>query len=98
MNDVLGWFVIAFVLLAGPAIIITVLVRTMSRTPIEQKYRGFGAASGVLGGFDAVWSPQAHEASSERDRQRRASVPAPTPDRGPGRFDEDAHRITIEIR
>ncbi|GAA5153805.1 hypothetical protein GCM10025768_24000 [Microbacterium pseudoresistens] len=94
MNEAIGWTLIVSVLLLGPVLLFIGLQQAFSRRPVEEKYRGRGG--GVGGAFDAVWSPSAHEAGSERDRQRRASVPAPSPDKGPGRI-VDEHRIVIEI-
>ncbi|MFB7250841.1 hypothetical protein [Microbacterium sp. NPDC056234] len=95
MNDFLGWMTIAVVLGMIPVMLFTGLRHVFSRRPIEEKYRGM-AGGGLVGVFDAVWSPSAHEAGQERDRQQRSSVPAPTPDKGPGVMDASG-RIVIEV-
>ncbi|WP_243225772.1 hypothetical protein [Microbacterium sp. CIAB417] len=95
MSDVLGWTTIAVVVGMIPVLLFTGLRHVFSRRPIEEKYSGF-SAGGLVGVFDAVWSPSAHEASQERDRQQRASVPAPTPDKGPGVMGAEG-RIVIEV-
>ena len=95
MNDFLGWTTIAVVFGMIPMLLFTGLRHVFSRRSIEEKYRGM-ANGGLVGVFDAVWSPSAHEASQERDRQQRASIPAPTPDKGPGVMGADG-RIVIEV-
>jgi hypothetical protein len=95
MDQVEGWVAIGVVLSAIPVLLITGLRQMLSRKPVEEKYRGM-SSGGLVGVFDAVWSPSAHEASMDRDRQQRASIPAPTPDKGPGRMDAQG-RIVIEI-
>ena len=95
MNEFAGWLSIATVLGMIPVLLFTGLRHVFSRKPIEEKYRGM-ASGGLVGVFDAVWSPSAHEASQERDRQQRSSVPAPTPDKGPGVMGADG-RIVIEV-
>lgn len=94
MSDIAGWAVIGIVFSMIPILLIGGLRRALSGKPIEEKYRD-STSGGIAGGFDAVWSPTANEADQERDRQQRASVPAPTPDKGPDRMDEG--RITIEL-
>lgn len=93
MRDIVMWASIVGILGAGPALIAFGIWHTFSRKPVEEKYQGAGG--GLGGAFDAVWSPSAHEAGQERDRQQRASVPAPTPDKGPGRMDDG--RVVIEV-
>ncbi|MFY9714264.1 MAG: hypothetical protein WAK00_12385, partial [Microbacterium sp.] len=68
---------------------------TFSKKPVEEKYRD-SSGGGLVGVFDAVWSPSAHEAAQERDSQQRLAVPAPTPDKGPGVIAAGS-RITIEV-
>lgn len=94
MNELMGWATLVIVLAAGPTLTFIGLRHALSRKPVEEKYRG--GSGGMVGVFDAVWSPSAQEANEERDRQQRASVPAPTPDRGPGRLDDTGH-IVIDI-
>lgn len=90
------WMVIALILAMGPLMLILGLRHTFSRRDVEKKYRGTGPG-GLGGAFDAVWSPSAHESGMERDRQQRASVPAPAPDKGPGTLEGDGRHIVIEI-
>ncbi len=95
MNDVMGWATIGVVFGMIPVLGFVALRHAFSRRPVEEKYRDT-MSGGLVGVFDAVWSPTAHEANQDRDRQQRASIPAPTPDKGPGRMDEEG-KITIEI-
>jgi hypothetical protein len=78
MGDAFGWIYVAIVLVASPAAGIIAMALSFSKKPVEEKYRGTGG--GLSGAFDAVWSPSAHEASMERDRETRRAIPAPTPD------------------
>ena len=95
MNDVMGWVTIGVVFGTIPTLFYVGMRHVFSRKSVEEKYRSM-ASGGLVGVFDAVWSPSAHEAADERGRQQRASVPAPTPDKGPGRMDDEG-RIVIEI-
>lgn len=95
MSDFLGWATIVFVFAMVPMMLVLGLRHVLSRKPVERKYQGM-SSGGLVGVFDAVWSPSAHEASMERDREQRRSVPAPTPDKGPGRI-ADGTRITIDL-
>lgn len=78
MGDVFGWIYVVIVLVASPAAVVIAMSLSFSKKPVEEKYRGTGG--GLSGAFDAVWSPSAHEASMERDRETRRAIPAPTPD------------------
>lgn len=78
MGDAFGWIYVAIVLVASPAAVVIAMALSLSKRPVEEKYRGTGG--GLSGAFDAVWSPSAHEASMERDRETRRAIPAPTPD------------------
>ncbi|MDA4893537.1 MULTISPECIES: hypothetical protein [unclassified Microbacterium] len=78
IDAVFGWGTIALVLALPIALIVTGVAHAASRRPIEERYRGAGG--GLVGVFDSVWSPSAHEAGMERDRETRRSIPAPTPD------------------
>lgn len=93
MTDVLMWIIIAAVIAAVPALLWMAYRHTFSDRPVEEKYRSGGGLGGAL---DAVWSPSAHDAGIERDREQRRSVPAPTPDKGPGQMGEDGS-IVIEL-
>ncbi|WP_194422377.1 hypothetical protein [Microbacterium abyssi] len=95
MSDIVGWATIGIVFATIPILLVIGLRHSLSRRPVEEKYRD-AMSGGLAGAFDAVWSPTAHDANQDRDRQQRASIPAPTPDRDPGRMGDDG-RITIEI-
>ncbi|AZH78701.1 hypothetical protein CSX12_09600 [Microbacterium sp. Y-01] len=95
MKDVMAWATLAFVLVTGPALLIMGMMHTFSRKPIEQKYEHV-AGGGLVGVFDAVWSPSAHEAGQERDRQTRRTAPAPAPGDPPGALEDG--RIVINVR
>lgn len=94
MKDVLGWAALALVLITGPGLLIYGLMHTFSRKPVEEKYEGH--SSGGLGGaFDAIWSPSAHEAGMERDRQTQRTAPVPAPGDPPNPIANG--RITLEL-
>jgi hypothetical protein len=93
MSDVIGWVIIA-AWLAVPLMLIVMAVRfTLSRRPLEKKYAI--RSGGIGGGFDAVWSPSAHDADAERDRQSERTAPAPTADDPPWTIDGDHIRIKL---
>ncbi|WP_341945304.1 hypothetical protein [Microbacterium sp. LWH11-1.2] len=94
MSDVLGWATAAGVLLLGPVLLVIGMMHTFSRKPVEEKYEN-ATAGGLGGAFDAVWSPSAHEAGQERDRQTQRTAPAPSPGDPPSRIDRG--RIVIDI-
>ncbi len=94
MRDVLAWSTVAVVLGMGPALLVLGMMHTFSRRPVEEKYEN-ASAGGLGGAFDAVWSPSAHEAGQERDRQTQRTAPAPAPGDPPSRI--DGERIVIEI-
>ncbi len=91
----MAWTTLAFVLVTGPALLIMGMMHTFSRKPVEQKYE-HGAGGGLVGVFDAVWSPSAHEAGQERDRQTRRTAPAPAPGDPPCALEDG--RIVIHVR
>jgi len=78
--------------IAGVAIVVAV-VHTFSTLPLEKKYESSGG--GLGGAFDAVWSPSAHEAGMERDRQTQRTAPAPSPADPPDTIDKG--RITLDL-
>ncbi|QNA92764.1 MULTISPECIES: hypothetical protein [unclassified Microbacterium] len=94
MKDVMAWATVIGVLAMGPALLIVGLTHTFSRKPVEKKYEHV-ANGGLVGVFDSVWSPTAHEASQERDRQTQRTAPAPAPGDPPNRI--DAGRIVIDV-
>nr|WP_201469958.1 hypothetical protein [Microbacterium hydrocarbonoxydans] len=94
MEDVAGWGILAMVLLAGPALIAFGMQHTFSRKPVAEKYEHM-ANGGLVGVFDSVWSPSAHEAAVERDRQTKRTAPAPSPGDPPSPIIGD--RITLTL-
>ena len=94
MTDVMAWATLVVVLATGPGLLIFGMMRTFSRKPVEKKYEHV-ANGGLVGVFDSVWSPTAHEAGQERDRQARRTAPAPSPGDPPNRIDDG--RIVIDI-
>ena len=94
MTDVMAWATLALVLATGPMLLVIGMMHTFSRKPVEEKYEN-SAAGGLGGAFDAVWSPTAHEAGQERDRQTQRTAPAPSPGDPPSRIDRG--RIVIDI-
>lgn len=80
------------VVVAGIAIVIAI-VHAFSTRPLEKKYESSGG--GLGGAFDAVWSPSAHEAGSERDRQTQRTAPAPVAGDPPDAIDRG--RITLDL-
>lgn len=96
LDDVLGWGTI--VLVVGTPVVLGVmgLATLYASKPLEKKYIvGGGIGSGLAGGLDAVFSPTAHEAAIERDRQIKRTAPAPAPGDPPWAIDEDRIRIDI---
>lgn len=94
MTDLMAWATLALVLAMGPLLLIIGMMHTFSRKPVEEKYEN-ATAGGLGGAFDAVWSPSAHEAGQERDRQTQRTAPAPSPGDPPSRI--DGGRIVIDI-
>ncbi|MFS0893883.1 hypothetical protein [Microbacterium sp. 179-I 3D3 NHS] len=94
MSEVMGWMTLALALALGPILLVSGMMHTFSRKPVEEKYDR-GASGGLGGAFDAVWSPTAHEAGQERDRQTRRTAPAPSPGDPPSRI--DGGRIVLDI-
>lgn len=80
------------VIIAGVTIVVAVVHR-FATLPLEKKYESSGG--GLGGAFDAVWSPSAHEAGTERDRQTQRTAPAPSPGDPPDTIDKG--RITLDI-
>lgn len=93
MGETLGTIVTigVLVLVAGGAA--AAVAYGFARMPIEKKYEGSGG--GLGGAFDAVWSPTAHEAGIERDRQTKRTAPAPSPGDPPSTIDGD--RILLDL-
>ena len=80
------------VIVAGVAIVVAI-VHGYSSLPLEKKYESSGG--GLGGAFEAVWSPSAHEAGMERDRQTQRTAPAPAPGEPPDTIDKG--RITLDL-
>lgn len=83
---------VAILLLIATAVIACVVI-AYAKVPIERKYENAGGGFG--GAFDAIWTPSAHEAGMERDRQTKRTAPAPSPGDPPSTIDGD--RIVIDI-
>ena len=94
MKDILGWGMLILFVGMGPVLLIAMMMHVFSRKPIEKKYER-AANGGLVGVFDAVWSPTAHEAAIERDRQTKRTAPAPSPGDPPSKIDGD--RIVIDV-
>ncbi|TFB18174.1 hypothetical protein E3V93_16940 [Microbacterium sp. 3H14] len=93
MEEGVGVLVTVGVLLLLLSAVIVAIAFRFSRIPIEKKYESGGG--GLGGAFDAVWSPSAHEAGIERDRQTQRTAPAPSP--GDPRDTIDDGRIRLDI-
>ncbi|WP_231589728.1 hypothetical protein [Microbacterium sp. Ag1] len=87
MKDAMAWTTVVFILAVGPALLIFGMMHTFSRKPVEKKYERV-ANGGLVGVFDSVWSPTAHEAAQERDRQTQRTAPAPSPGEPPSSIDD----------
>ncbi|MGO4487333.1 hypothetical protein [Microbacterium sp. 2RAF4] len=93
MNEGWGVVVTAGVLLLVVSTVIVVVAFGFSRVPLEKKYETSGG--GLGGAFDAVWSPSAHEAGIERDRQTQRTAPAPSPGDPPDAIDDGRIRLDL---
>ncbi|MDR6868248.1 hypothetical protein J2Y69_002862 [Microbacterium resistens] len=94
MRDVLGWLLIALMIATPLGLAVIMGMTLLSRKPIEEKYQ-HTRGGGAVGVFDAVWSPSAHEAGMELDRQTKRTAPAPAPGDPPWTISGD--RITIDV-
>ncbi|WAA64599.1 hypothetical protein [Microbacterium oxydans] len=93
MDEGLGVIVSVGVLLLLAAAVILLIAFGFSRMPIEKKYESGGG--GLGGAFEAVWSPTAHEAGIERDRQTQRTAPAPSPGDPPDTIDDGRIRLDV---
>lgn len=93
MEEGVGVLVTVGVLLLLLSAVIVAIAFGFSRMPIEKKYESGGG--GLGGAFDAVWSPSAHEAGIERDRQTQRTAPAPSPGDPPDTIDDGRIRLDI---
>jgi len=93
MDEGLGVIVSVGVLLLVAAAVILLIAFGFSRMPIEKKYESGGG--GLGGAFEAVWSPTAHEAGIERDRQTQRTAPAPSPGDPPDTIDDGRIRLDV---
>lgn len=95
--DVIGWGLVAAIVLVPASFAIVMVVRMVSHRPVESKYDadGGGLAGGFSSGLDAVFSPSAHEAGVERDRQTARTAPAPSPGDPPGKISDGSIRIEL---
>jgi hypothetical protein len=94
MSDLVGWASAVAVLVAA-ATALLVAIERHSRKPVDEKYQGDGGGLGAA--FDAVWSPTAHEAGIDRDRQTQRTAPAPSPGDPPDAIDDSDGSIRIDI-
>lgn len=93
MEDALGVIVLVGALVLAGTVGIVLIAFGFSRMPIDTKYESAGA--GLGGAFDAVWSPTAHEAGMERDRQTQRTAPAPSPGDPPDALGDGRIRIDV---
>lgn len=93
MNEAVGVIVMVGALLILGAVVVVTIAFGFSKMPIEKKYESGGG--GLGGAFDAVWSPTAHDAGIERDRQTQRTAPAPSPGDPPDAIDEGRIRLDI---
>ncbi|MFK0400960.1 hypothetical protein ACIQTT_01380 [Microbacterium sp. NPDC090225] len=93
MDEALGVIVLVGALVLAGTAAIVLIAFGFSRMPIDTKYESSGA--GLGGAFDAVWSPTAHEAGMERDRQTQRTAPAPSPGDPPDALGDGRIRIDI---
>lgn len=93
MADIVGWLIVG-AWMATPVVILGLTLRwILYPGPVEKKYEGTGG--GFVAGFDAVFSPSAHEAGIERDRQTKRTAPAPAPGDPPWTIDDGRIRIDV---
>ena len=98
IGQILGWAGVVAIVLVPVGFAVTMVVRLVSTSrPVEAKYdsAGGGFGGGFSSGLDAVFSPTAHEAGIERDRQTARTAPAPTPGDPPRPLDEGVIRIDL---
>ncbi|MFF1541723.1 hypothetical protein ACFVWL_16740 [Microbacterium sp. NPDC058269] len=93
MEQGVGVIVTVGVLLLLVSTVIVVIAFGFSKVPIDKKYET--SRGGLGGAFDAVWSPTAHDAGIERDRQTQRTAPAPSPGDPPDTIDDGRIRLDI---
>ncbi|GAA1845414.1 hypothetical protein ACFQZV_10005 [Microbacterium koreense] len=92
MSDVMGWGTI-LVVLAIPVVFACVGYALRRRSKADGVPQ---PSSGGLLGFDELFHPSAHSARIVWEAEQEITVPAPTPDKGPGVI--EAHiRIVLEV-
>lgn len=64
------------------------------RSTRRRQAEGDTSLSGIGAGWDAVWAPTSHDAERDRNAQREASAPAPSPGE-PGGLDSGPIVIRI---
>ncbi len=92
MSELVG-VIGATVLVLTTIVLIPLIAHRHASMPLEKKYETSGG--GLSGAFDAVWSPTAHEAGMERDRQTARTAPAPSPGDPPNGI--QGSRITLDL-
>lgn len=97
ITAILGWGIVVAIVVGPVVFAVSMVVRLVSERPVESKYdaEGGGLAGGFSTGLDAVFSPTAHEAGIERDRQTQRTAPAPAPGDPPDTIDGGSIRIDI---
>ncbi|MGH3689141.1 MAG: hypothetical protein ACRDT7_03200 [Microbacterium sp.] len=93
MEEGVGVIVTVGVLLLLVSAAIVMIAFGFSKMPLEKKYES--SAGGVGGAFDVIWSPTAHDAGMERDRQTQRTAPAPSPGDPPDTIDDGRIRLDI---
>jgi hypothetical protein len=93
MDEALGVILLVGALVLAGTIVIVLIAFGFSRASIDSKYESAGG--GLGGAFDAIWSPTAHEAGMERDRQTQRTAPAPAPGDPPDALSDGRIRIDI---
>ena len=93
MDEPWGVIVTIGVLVILCAVVIVMIAFGFSKAPLDKKYESGGGGLGAS--FDAVWSPTAHEAGNERDRQTQRTAPAPSPGYPPDTIDDGRIRLDV---
>lgn len=93
MDEGIGVIVTIGALLLLVSAVIVMIAFAFARMPIEKKYET--SPGGLGASFDAVWSPTAHDAGMERDRQTQRTAPAPSPGDPPDSIDDGRIRLDV---
>lgn len=93
MNETLVMIATVGVLVLVVVAVMVAIAFGFSRVPIDKKYDSGGG--GLGGAFEAVWSPTAHDAGIERDRQTQRTAPAPAPGDPPDTIADGRIRLDV---